>query len=72
MSSAYPVAGLFLDQVNYAAGALSPVSSIVAPCDHGHAVIFHRRLRELPKAALAAIVMVSVLNLIDLDSWRNN
>ena len=38
----------------------------------GTLLFFTDALANLPKAALAAIVMFSVLNLIDLDSWRNN
>ena len=74
VSSAYPVAGSFSRSgVNYAAGARSPVSSIVcAVMIMGTLLFFTDAFANLPKAALAAIVMVSVLNLIDLDSWRNN
>ena len=74
LSSAYPVAGSFSRSgVNYAAGARSPVSSIICAiiilCT---LLFFTEAFVDLPKAALAAIVMVSVLNLIDLDSWRKN
>ena len=74
VSSAYPVAGSFSRSgVNYAAGARSPVSSIVcAVIIIGTLLFFTDAFANLPKAALAAIVMVSVLNLIDLESWRNN
>ena len=74
LSSAYPVAGSFSRSgVNYAAGARSPVSSIVCAVIIVCTLLFFTdAFVDLPKAALAAIVMVSVLNLIDLDSWRKN
>ena len=74
LSSAYPVAGSFSRSgVNYAAGARSPVSSIVCAVIIVCTLLFFTEaFVDLPKAALAAIVMVSVLNLIDLDSWREN
>jgi SulP family sulfate permease len=74
LSSAYPVAGSFSRSgVNYAAGARSPVSSIVCAVIIVCTLLFFTEaFVDLPKAALAAIVMVSVLNLIDLDSWRKN
>ena len=74
LSSAYPVAGSFSRSgVNYAAGARSPVSSIICAIIIVCTLLFFTEVFvDLPKAALAAIVMVSVLNLIDLDSWRKN
>ena len=74
LSSAYPVAGSFSRSgVNYAAGARSPVSSIICAVIIVCTLLFFTEaFVDLPKAALAAIVMVSVLNLIDLDSWRKN
>ena len=74
LSSAYPVAGSFSRSgVNYAAGARSPVSSIICAIIIVCTLLFFTEaFVDLPKAALAAIVMVSVLNLIDLDSWRKN
>ena len=74
LSSAYPVAGSFSRSgVNYAAGARSPVSSIICAVIIVCTLLFFTEaFVDLPKAALAAIVMVSVLNLIDLDSWRRN
>ena len=74
LSSAYPVAGSFSRSgVNYAAGARSPVSSIICAVIIVCTLLFFTEaFVDLPKAALAAIVMVSVLNLIDLHSWRKN
>ena len=74
LSSAYPVAGSFSRSgVNYAAGARSPVSSIICAIIIACTLLFFTEaFVDLPNAVLAAIVMVSVLNLIDLDSWRKN
>ena len=74
LSAAYPVAGSFSRSgVNYAAGARTPVSSIVCAVIIALTLAFFTdAFTNLPKAVLAAIVMVSVLSLIDLDSSRQN
>ena len=74
ITGAYPVAGSFSRSgVNYAAGASTPVSSgICALIIIATLLFFTGAFVNLPNAALAAIVMVSVLNLVDLHSWRRN
>ena len=59
--------------VNYAAGASTPVSSAICALIIILTLLFFTgAFIDLPNAALAAIVMVSVLNLVDLRSWRRN
>jgi SulP family sulfate permease len=74
MTGAYPVAGSFSRSgVNYAAGASTPVSSVIcALIIIATLLFFTGAFVNLPNAALAAIVMVSVLNLVDLKSWQRN
>ena len=74
MTGAYPVAGSFSRSgVNYAAGARTPVSSVIcALIIIATLLFFTAAFVNLPNAALAAIVVVSVLNLVDLQSWRRN
>lgn len=74
LSGAYPVAGSFSRSgVNYAAGARTPVSSIVCAGVIIVTLLFATQaFVNLPNAVLAAIVMVSVLNLVDLQTWRRN
>src|SRR5262249_7796425 len=64
----YPVAGgLSQSAVNEKAGAKSPLSLIVASVTLGVCLVFFTGLlRNLPKAVLAAIVLVAVKGLIDL------
>lgn len=74
LSSAYPVAGSFSRSgVNYASGARTPVSSFVCAMIIVITLVFFTdAFVSLPNAALAAIVMVSVLNLVDLQNSRTN
>jgi SulP family sulfate permease len=74
MTGAYPVAGSFSRSgVNYAAGASTPISSVICALIIIVTLLFFTSaFVNLPNAALAAIVMVSVLNLVDLQSWRRN
>ena len=73
-SGAYPVAGSFSRSgVNYAAGARTPISSFVCALIIVITLLFFTdAFISLPNAALAAIVMVSVLNLVDLKNSRTN
>jgi SulP family sulfate permease len=74
MTGAYPVAGSFSRSgVNYAAGASTPISSVICALIIIVTLLFFTSaFVNLPNAALASIVMVSVLNLVDLQSWRRN
>jgi SulP family sulfate permease len=74
LSGAYPVAGSFSRSgVNYAAGARTPISSFVCALIIVVTLLFFTdAFVNLPNAALAAIVMVSVLNLVDLKNSRIN
>lgn len=74
ISGAYPVAGSFSRSgVNYAAGARTPISAVICALIIVATLLFFTdTFINLPKAALAAIVMVSVLNLIDFTNWRKN
>ena len=74
LSGAYPVAGSFSRSgVNYAAGARTPVSTLICALIIVVTLMFFTdAFVNLPKAALAAIVMVSVLNLVDLKNSRKN
>jgi high affinity sulfate transporter 1 len=72
----YPVAGgLSQSAVNEGAGARSPLSLVVASAALALCLLFLTGLlADLPKAALAAIVLVAVAGLIDLPAmlrlWR--
>jgi SulP family sulfate permease len=73
-TGAYPVAGSFSrSSVNFAAGARTPVSSLFCA---GVVVLtllfFANFFVALPKAVLAAIVMASVVGLIDFNKIRSN
>lgn len=76
LTGAYPVAGSFSRSgVNYAAGARTPVSTLVCAVVVGVTLMWLTPLfRHLPHAALAAIVIVSVFGLIEFsairDHWR--
>jgi SulP family sulfate permease len=74
LSGAYPVAGSFSRSgVNYAAGARTPISSFVCALIIIVTLLFFTEaFINLPNAALAAIVMVSVLNLVDIKNSRTN
>jgi SulP family sulfate permease len=69
----YPVAGgLSQSAVNEKAGAKSRLSLVVASVALGVALVFLTGLlRNLPKAVLAAIVLVAVKGLIDLREIAN-
>ncbi len=68
LGHSYPVAGgLSQSAVNEKAGARSRLSLVVASCTLGAALLFLTGLlQNLPKAVLAAIVLVAVTGLIDL------
>ena len=76
LSSGMPVAGGFSrTMVNYAAGARTQLASIVTALLVALAVLaFAPLLAHVPKAALAAIIIVAVVRLIDLRGavsiWR--
>ena len=76
LAQAMPVAGGFSrTMVNFSAGARSQMATIVTACLVGLTVVFLAPLfSNLPKAALAAIIIVAVVSLIDLDhilaAWR--
>ena len=75
-SGATPVAGSFSgSSVNYQAGARTPVSSLICVLAILAVLLVATPLfKDLPQATLAAIVMISVVGLIDLGSvhrhWR--
>lgn len=75
-TGAYPVAGSFSrSSVNFYAGARTPVSSLVCALVIILVLLFITDLFEfLPTSALAAIVMISVVGLMDLKNgphhWR--
>ncbi len=72
----YPVTGGFSrSSVNFSAGANTPLSSIVTAVVVAATAAFLTPLfHDLPKAVLAAIIMVAVLGLVDIrtlrGSWR--
>ncbi len=75
-SGGYPVTGGFSrSSVNFSAGANTPLSSIVTAAVVATTAAFLTPLfHDLPKAVLAAIIMVAVLGLVDIrtlkGSWR--
>ncbi len=71
-TGAYPVAGSFSrSSVNYQAGARSPVSTMMGTVIVLLTVMFLTpALARLPQAVLAAIIIVSVVQLIDFRSLR--
>lgn len=75
-SGATPVAGSFSgSSVNYQAGARTPVSSLICVAVILAVLLVATPLfKDLPQATLAAIVIISVVGLIDLGSvhrhWR--
>ncbi len=73
-TGAYPVAGSFSrSSVNYYAGAKTPVSSLVCAVLIVIVLLFFTNFFvALPHAVLAAIVMVSVVGLMDLKSSRRH
>jgi sulfate permease, SulP family len=73
-TGAYPVAGSFSrSSVNFFAGGRTPVSSLVCAAVIVVVLLFLTDLfTALPHAVLAAIVMVSVVGLMDLKSSRHH
>ena len=73
-TGAYPVAGSFSRSgVNFAAGARTPVSTLVCAVVVAVTVAWLTPLfRHLPHAALAAIVIVSVFGLFEFHSIRGH
>lgn len=73
-TGAYPVAGSFSrSSVNFYAGGRTQVSSLVCAVVVVFALLFLTDLfRYLPHAILSAIVMVSVLGLMDLKNGREH
>lgn len=73
-TGAYPVAGSFSrSSVNYQSGGRTPVSSLVCVVIIILTLLFFTPLiRHLPHAALAAIIMVSVVGLMDVKSFRDH
>jgi SulP family sulfate permease len=73
-TGAYPVTGGFSrSMVNFAAGARTPLASIITAALVGLSValltpLFH----DLPRTILAAIILVAVASLIDLKSIRHS
>lgn len=74
LTGAYPVAGSFSrSSVNFAAGGRTPISSLVCAVVIILTLLFFANLFvTLPNAVLAAIVMTSVLGLIDFSKIRRN
>lgn len=73
-TGAYPVAGSFSRSIlGYQAGARSQVSALVCMAVIVVTLLFLTPLfAPLPHAALAAIVIMSVLGIIDVDSMRRH
>ncbi|MAT83586.1 MAG: sodium-independent anion transporter [Gammaproteobacteria bacterium] len=73
-SGAYPVAGSFSrSSVNYQTGARTQVSALVCMVVIVLTLLFFTPLfARLPHAALAAIVMASVVGIVDLMSMRRH
>ena len=71
-TGAYPVTGGFSRSfVNYAAGAQTTVASIITAVLIGLSVLFLTPLFYfIPKATLAAIIIVAVTGLIDIKTFR--
>lgn len=72
-TGAYPVAGgIGRSVVNYSAGANTGLASIITAALMAFTVIFLTPLfYNLPQAVLAAIIVVAVAGLIDLNVFRN-
>jgi len=71
-TSGYPVTGGFSRSlVNFTSGAVTPLASIITAVLIGIAVlVLTPLLFFLPKATLAAIIVVAVANLIDIKTLR--
>lgn len=78
MTGGFPVTGGFSRSlVNFTAGAVTPMASIITALLIAITVVFLTPLLfYLPKATLAVIIVVAVANLIDVktlrDAWRYN
>ena len=72
ISGSYPVTGGFSRSlVNFAAGAVTPLASIITAVLVAVTVaLLTPLLHFLPKATLAAIIVVAVANLIDMKTLR--
>lgn len=72
VTGAYPVAGGFgRSVVNFAAGARTPLASLITAGLVALAVLFLSPLfHSIPNTALAAIIIVAVSNLIDIPTIR--
>jgi len=73
-TGAYPVAGSFSrSSVNYSSGARTPVSSLICAVVIIVTLLWLTPLFDrLPHAALAAIIIVSVLGLVDISTLRQH
>jgi SulP family sulfate permease len=73
-TGAYPVAGSFSrSSVNYQAGGRTPISSIVCMVVIVSTLLFFTPLFTLlPHAALAAIVIISVIGLMDFSDLKSH
>ncbi|PHS73176.1 MAG: sodium-independent anion transporter [Cycloclasticus sp.] len=73
ISGGYPVAGGFgRSMVNFSAGANSPLASIITACLVGITLVALTPLFfYLPKATLGAIIVLAVLPLIDIHSFKH-
>jgi sulfate permease, SulP family len=78
MSGGYPVTGGFSRSVvNFTAGAVTPLASVVTAALIAVTVLFLTPLfYYLPKATLAAVIVVAVATLVDFgtlrEAWRYN
>lgn len=73
LTGAYPVTGGFSRSVvNFNAGALTPIASIVTAILIAFVLIaFTPLLYYIPKATLAAVIIVAIVTLIDYASFRH-
>ena len=71
-TGAYPVAGGFgRSVVNFSSGAATPLASIITAVLIGVTLLLLTPLfHDLPRAVLAAIIVVAVAALIDVESFR--
>jgi SulP family sulfate permease len=71
-TGAYPVAGGFgRSVVNFSSGAATPLASIITALLIGVTLLVLTPLfHDLPRAVLAAIIVVAVAALIDIESFR--
>jgi len=71
-SGGYPVTGGFARSVvNFDAGARTPMAGVLTAVGIGLTAVFLTPLfRDLPKATLAATIIVAVLSLVDLGALR--